>query len=51
MPAIAVTAYASAADRDRAASSGYNRHLSKPVDVRELILAIESLATPKVMKS
>jgi signal transduction histidine kinase/CheY-like chemotaxis protein len=48
MPAIAVTAYAGAADHERATSSGYNRHLSKPVDVRELILAIESLATPRL---
>ena len=45
MPAIAVTAYASAADRERAMSSGYDRHLSKPVDARELIRTIESVVT------
>ena len=47
-PAIAVTAYAAAADRERAAASGYDRHLSKPVDARELIRAIESLITPRL---
>jgi len=48
-PAVAVTAYAAAADRERAAASGYDRHLSKPIDARELIRAIESLITPKTM--
>ena len=47
-PAIAVTAYAAVADRERAAASGYDRHLSKPVDARELIRAIESLITPRL---
>jgi len=44
MPAIAVSAYASAADRQRAASAGYDRHLPKPVDALELIGTIESIA-------
>jgi len=48
-PAVAVTAYAAAADRERAAASGYDRHLSKPIDARELIRAIESLIRPKTM--
>lgn len=32
LPAIAVTAYASAADRDQAIAAGYDSHMAKPVD-------------------
>lgn len=44
VPAIAVTAYASAADRKMALAAGYRLHLSKPVDQRELVAAVAELA-------
>jgi CheY-like chemotaxis protein len=40
IPAIAVTAYASLRDRDRALTAGYNCHLAKPVDPDALIEAV-----------
>jgi CheY-like chemotaxis protein len=46
--AIAVTAYASAADRERALLAGYNGHISKPVDAVELVKVIgDVIATRK----
>jgi PAS domain S-box-containing protein len=42
-PAIAVTAYAGTADRQRALLSGYQMHIAKPIDAPELIAAIASL--------
>jgi len=46
--AIAVTAYASPTDRERALKAGYNWHLAKPVDAAELVKVIrEVLATIK----
>ncbi|MEO6079567.1 MAG: PAS domain S-box protein [Steroidobacteraceae bacterium] len=42
-PAIAVTAYARADDRHRALLAGFQMHLSKPVEPRELIAGIASL--------
>ena len=41
--AIAVTAYARAEDRQRALLAGYQMHVSKPVEVSELIAGIASL--------
>ncbi len=41
--AIALTAYARAEDRQRALLAGYQMHLGKPVDPRELIAGIASL--------
>jgi PAS domain S-box-containing protein len=41
--AIALTAYARADDRQRALLMGYQMHLAKPVDPRELIAGIASL--------
>jgi CheY-like chemotaxis protein len=43
IPAIAVTAYARAEDRQRALLAGYQMHLSKPIEAPELIAAIASL--------
>jgi PAS domain S-box-containing protein len=43
LPAIALTAYARADDRQRALLAGYQMHVSKPVDPRELIAGIASL--------
>ena len=44
MPAVAVTAFARADDRDRALSSGFQMHMAKPVDPLALLSAIERLA-------
>lgn len=46
IPAIALTAYASKKDRDLALNAGFDEHLSKPVDVAALALAIERLFRP-----
>jgi PAS domain S-box-containing protein len=43
MPAIAVTAYARAEDRQRSLLAGYQMHLSKPIEARELVAGIASL--------
>ena len=43
LPAIAVTAYARAEDRQRSLLAGYQMHISKPVEARELIAGIASL--------
>ncbi|HEX6161096.1 MAG TPA: ATP-binding protein, partial [Thermoanaerobaculia bacterium] len=37
LPAIAVTAYADARDRDRAFAAGFQAHLAKPVEPRTLV--------------
>jgi CheY-like chemotaxis protein len=43
IPAVAVTAYASAEDRVRVLASGYQTHVSKPIDPGELITILASL--------
>jgi PAS domain S-box-containing protein len=43
IPAIALTAYAGAADRRRALLAGFQTHLAKPVELDELIAVIASL--------
>lgn len=43
IPAIALTAYARAQDRLRAISAGYNSHVAKPVDIRELVSVVKCL--------
>jgi signal transduction histidine kinase/ActR/RegA family two-component response regulator len=43
LPAIAVTAYASTEDRERAAAAGFQAHLAKPVDYDELLAAVNDL--------
>lgn len=45
-PAVAVTAFARSEDRVRALRAGYNMHLSKPVEPRELVAVLSSLAVP-----
>jgi len=44
LPAVALTAYARAEDRARALASGFQKHVSKPVDPEELIAVVASLA-------
>ena len=41
MPAIALTAYARTEDAERALRSGYQEHLTKPVDAGELLDAVK----------
>ena len=54
MPAatIALTAYASRADRDRAIAAGFREHLTKPVNLDVLLQTLEDLlaedATPRI---
>jgi CheY-like chemotaxis protein len=43
LPAIALTAYARADDRQRALLAGFQMHVSKPVEPRELVARIASL--------
>jgi CheY-like chemotaxis protein len=43
LPAIALTAYASASDRDQAIAAGYDLHLKKPVGPKELTNAVARL--------
>ena len=44
LPAIAITAYAKDEDRQKALAAGYNRYLSKPVELGEFIAAVAELA-------
>jgi CheY-like chemotaxis protein len=43
LPALAVTAYASAADRGEALAAGYDGHVAKPVEPPELLRALSKL--------
>jgi len=43
IPAIALTAYARTQDRLRAIAAGYNTHVAKPVEIRELISVVKCL--------
>jgi len=43
LPAIAITAYARAEDRQRSLLAGYQMHLAKPIEARELVAGIASL--------
>jgi PAS domain S-box-containing protein len=44
LPALALTAYATAEDRTRALQSGFQMHIAKPVDPEELTTVLSSLA-------
>ncbi|WP_375495680.1 PAS domain-containing protein [uncultured Nostoc sp.] len=44
IPAIALTAYARVDDHERAITSGYQRHITKPLDPEELVQAVVALA-------
>ena len=43
IPAIALTGYATRKDRDRSLAAGYQNHLAKPIEQRDLVAAIASL--------
>ncbi|MBD2470653.1 PAS domain-containing protein [Nostoc sp. FACHB-145] len=45
IPAAALTAYAKDEERQQALSSGFQRHLSKPVEPSELVKVVASLTT------
>jgi len=44
IPAVALTAYARAVDREQAMTAGYDVHLGKPVDPDELVDVVANLA-------
>jgi len=48
VPVIALTAYGSTQDRDRALSAGFDRLLAKPFDPAELVHTIAKTRTEKV---
>lgn len=48
LPTIALTAYASADDRDKLLQAGFNLHVAKPVDPTELMTAIATLVKRSV---
>jgi CheY-like chemotaxis protein len=45
IPAAALTAYARSEDRTRSLRSGFQIHLSKPIDPRELVAAVAALTS------
>jgi PAS domain S-box-containing protein len=47
IPAIALTAYARVDDYQQAITSGYQRHVTKPLDPEELVQAVVALAQTK----
>ena len=47
VPAVALTAYVSVWEREEALSAGYDRHLSKPIEPRQLIAAVLSVLSPR----
>ncbi|PHM09278.1 response regulator, partial [Nostoc sp. 'Peltigera malacea cyanobiont' DB3992] len=49
IPAIALTAYARIEDSQRAISSGYQLHVTKPLDPEELVQAVVALAHSKLI--
>ncbi|HEY9615663.1 MAG TPA: PAS domain S-box protein, partial [Microcoleaceae cyanobacterium] len=51
IPAIALTAYAREGDRDRAISSGFQRHVTKPLEPEQLVQAVLTLTRSKLNHS
>ncbi len=51
LPAIALTTYVSAADRDQALASGYDLHLAKPVALGYLIRAVGKVSQSRDLLS
>lgn len=48
MPAVALTAYATVEDRDRALDAGFQVHLAKPIDPEALVRSIAGAAGRKI---
>ncbi|PZV08964.1 MAG: histidine kinase [Leptolyngbya sp.] len=48
IPAIALTAYARDEDQQQALASGYQRHLSKPLDLEKLVQAVVELTQARL---
>ena len=46
IPAIALTAYAAEVDRKRAMQTGFQLHLTKPIDPEQFVMAIMNLRNP-----
>ncbi|MBI5546853.1 MAG: response regulator [Deltaproteobacteria bacterium] len=44
VPALALTAFARSEERARALAAGFQTHLSKPVDLRDLVIQVRALA-------
>ena len=44
LPAIALTAYAGEVDRQRSIDSGFDKHLSKPIDIPNLLITVIELS-------
>ena len=51
IPAVAVTAFARAEDRDRAIAAGFDAHLPKPVDPERLVAVIAKLVAAAKARS
>lgn len=43
LPAVAITAYARAEDRQRCLMAGYHAHLTKPIEIMELVATVAGL--------
>ncbi len=43
IPAAAITAYATAQERQMAISAGFQMHVAKPIDLTQLVLMIANL--------
>ncbi len=50
IPAIALTAYASLTDREKALKCGFQKHMAKPLDFDELLKMLEELHTTDLNK-
>jgi CheY-like chemotaxis protein len=46
VPALALTAYASVSDRERALAAGFQEHLPKPIDPAAFIALVTQVARP-----
>jgi CheY-like chemotaxis protein len=44
IPAVALTAFSRLDDRSQALLAGFQTHLAKPVDARELVLSVAAVA-------
>ncbi|MBD2261187.1 chemotaxis protein CheB [Pseudanabaena sp. FACHB-2040] len=51
IPAVALTAYVSETERQRAIEAGFQRHIAKPVEPEELVRAIVSIHTLSTKKT